>query len=89
MHAKFHNIQFKEELRTQKVQLFIYKGRKMTKFPVLKKLPKNDVTIIRKPNAHPHTMKKSYSKFQNCQYKTVRGVVLTRGTHCLYIKGEK
>ena len=30
-------------------------------------------------------MKKTHAKLQNNQYKTVRGVVLTRGTHCLYI----
>ena len=32
---------------------------------------------------------KTYAKFQNDMYKTVRGVALTRGTHCLYIVGEK
>ena len=34
-------------------------------------------------------MKKTYAKFQNDQYKTVRGVALSRGAHCLYIEGEK
>ena len=34
-------------------------------------------------------MKTTYAKFQNDQYKTVRGVVLTRGTHYLYTEGEK
>ena len=34
-------------------------------------------------------MKKTYAKFQINLYKTVRGVALTRGTHCLYIEGEK
>ena len=34
-------------------------------------------------------MKKIYAKFQNDQYKTVRGVALTRGTHCLYTEVEK
>ena len=53
------------------------------------KSDKNDLTIISKPHAHPHTMKKAYAKFQNDQYKTVRGVALTRGTHCPYIEGEK
>ena len=61
----------------------------MTKFTMWKKSDKNDLTIISKPHAHPHTMKKSYAKFQNDRYKTVRGVALTRGTHCLYIEGEK
>ena len=46
---------------------------------------KNDLTIISKSHAHPHTMKKTHAKFQNDQYKTVRGVMLARGTHCLYI----
>ena len=34
-------------------------------------------------------MKKTYTKFQINQYKTVRGVALTKGIHCLYIEGEK
>ena len=42
-----------------------------------------------KPHARPHTMKKMHTKFHNDQYKTVRGVELTRGTRCLYIEGEK
>ena len=49
---------------------------------------KNDLTIISKSHAHPHTMKKTHVKFQNNLYKTARGVVLTRGTNCLYW-GEK
>ena len=52
----------------------------------VEKVTKNVLTIIPKPHAHPHTVKKTYAKFQNNQYKTVRGVVLTRGTHCLYIE---
>ena len=44
---------------------------------------KNNLTIISKPHAHPHTMKKTYAKFQINRYKTVRGVALTRG-----IEGE-
>ena len=61
----------------------------MTKFTMWKKVTKNVLKIIPKPHAHPHTMKKTYAKFQNDQYKTVRGVVLTRGTHRLYTAGEK
>ena len=61
----------------------------MTKFTMWKKVKKNDLKIISKPYAHPHTMKKMHAKFHNNLYKTVRGVVLTRGTNCLYIKGEK
>ena len=41
------------------------------------------------PYAHPHTMRKTHAKFQNNWYKTVRGVALTRDTHCLYNQGEK
>ena len=53
----------------------------------VEKVTKNVLTIIPKPHAHPHTMKKTQAKFQNNQYKlTVRGVALTRGTHCLYIE---
>ena len=36
----------------------IYKGWKLTKI---------DATIICKPHAHPHIMKKTYTKFQNCK----------------------
>ena len=31
-------------------------------------------------------MKKTHAKFQNNRYKSVRGVALTRCTHCLYIE---
>ena len=55
----------------------------------VEKVTINVLTILPKPHAHPHTMKKNTCKFQNNQYKTVRGVALTRGTHCLYIEGEK
>ena len=48
------------------------------------KVTKNDLTIISKPHAYRHTMKKTQAMFQNNWYKTVREVVLTRGTHCLY-----
>ena len=41
------------------------------------------------PHAHPHTMRKTHAKFQNNWYKTVRGVVLTRDTLCLYNQAEK
>ena len=39
---------------------------------------KNNLTIISKPHAHPHTIMKTPAKFQKDWYKTVRGVVLTR-----------
>ena len=62
----------------------------MTKFTMWKKVKKkNNLTITSKAHAHPHTMKKTHAKFHNNQYKTVRGVVLTGGTNCLYILGEK
>ena len=34
-------------------------------------------------------MRKTHAKFENNWYKTVRGVALTRDTHCLYNQGEK
>ena len=49
----------------------------MTKFTMWKKVTKNVLTIIPKPHAHPHTVKKTYAKFQNNQYKTVSGIALT------------
>ena len=54
-----------------------------------KKVKKNNLKITSKPHAHPRTMKQMLAKFHNKWYKTVRGVALTRGTNCLYIKGEK
>ena len=53
------------------------------------KVKKNNLTITSKPHAHPHTMKKMHAKFHNNRYKTISGIALTRGTNCLYIKGEK
>ena len=61
----------------------------MAKFTMWKKMTKHDLTILFKPLAHAHTMKKTYATFQPDQYKTVRGVALTKGTHCLFIEGEK
>ena len=52
----------------------------------MEKVTKNVLTIIPKSPARPHTMKKTYAKFQNNQYKTVRGVALKRGTHWIYIE---
>ena len=69
--------------------LSIYWGWKMTiKSTMCKKSVKGDLTIISKPHAHP-TMQKMHAMFHNNRYKTVRGIALTRGTNCLYIKGEK
>ena len=62
----------------------------MSKFTMSKKvIKKNDLTIISKPHAQPHTLKKMHALFHNNPYKTVRGVALTRGTNFLYIKVEK
>ena len=75
--------------RSQEVPtVFIYRV-KNDQVHNVENVTKNNLTIISKPHAHPHTMKKTYLKFQNDRYKTVRGDVLTRGTHCLYIEGEK
>ena len=52
----------------------------MTKFTMWKKVIKNNLTITSKPHADAHTMNKTHAKFHNNQYKTVRGVALTRGT---------
>ena len=54
----------------------------------MEKVTKNNltITIISKTHAHLHTMEKTHAKFQNDWYKTVRGVVLTRHPHCLYIE---
>ena len=40
----------------------------------VEKVTKNVLTIISKPHANPHTMKKTHAKFQNDQYKTIIGV---------------
>ena len=54
-------------------------------------MAKADLTFIIQPHVHPHvTGKKTrHAVFQNDRYKTIKGVALTRGTHCLYIVGEK
>ena len=44
----------------------------------VEKVTKNNLTIISKPHAYPHTMMKTPAKFQKDWYKTVRGVVLKR-----------
>ena len=52
-------------------------------------MTKNVLTIIPKPHAHPHTIKKTHAKFQTNGYIIVRGVALTRDTHCLHTDSEK
>ena len=91
MHAKFHNNPYKTVrgvALTRGTNRLHIKGKKWLNSQCGKGT-KNVLTIIPKPHAHPHTMKKTFAKFQNDQYKTVRGVALTRGTHCLYTEGEK
>ena len=44
----------------------------------VEKVTKNNLTIISKPHAHPHTMMKTHAKFEKDRYKTVRGVGITR-----------
>ena len=61
----------------------------MTKFTMWKKVKSNILTITSKSYAHPHTMTKTYTKFHNNRYKTVRGFALTKGNNFLHIKGEK
>ena len=71
--------------------LSVYWEWKMTKF-TMEKVTKNDLTIISKPHAHAHPHTIPWRKHMQ-SYKTIgttlRGVRLTRGTHCLYIEGEK
>ena len=90
-HAKFHNNWYKTVrgvALTRGTYCLYIKGENCLSSQGGKS-DKNYLTIISKPHAHPHTMRKTYAKFQNGPYKTVRGVALTRGTHCLYIEGEK
>ena len=65
------------------------KGEKWLSSQCGKSEKKNNLTITSKSHAHSHTMKKTHAKFHNNRYKTVRGVALTRGTNCLYIRGAK
>ena len=83
---KIISTKLSEELRSQEVP-FVYILRvKNDKVHNVKKATQNVLTIIPKPYAHPHTMMKTWTKFQNNVYKTVRGVAFTRGTLCLYVE---
>ena len=90
-HAKFHNNRYKTVrgvALTRGTNYLYIKGEKWLSSQCGKS-DKNDLTIISK---HMHILipwKKNYAKFQNDWYKTVRGVAIARGTHCLYIEGEK
>ena len=91
IHAKFHNNRYKTVrgvALTRGTHCLYIEGEKWLSSQCGKS-DKNVLTIISKPHAHSYSMKKTYAKFQNDRYKTVRGVALTRGTHCLYIEGEK
>ena len=90
-HAKFHNNWYKTVrgvALTRGTNCLYITGEKWLSSQC-EKVTKNDLTIISKPLAHSHTMKKTYAKFQINPYKTIRGVAHTRGTYCLYIEGEK
>ena len=87
--SKKISIKLYEEMCSRGTHCLYIEGEKMTKFTMWKKVKKNNLTITSKPHVHPHTMKKMHIKFHNNRYKTVRGVALTRGTNCLYMKGEK
>ena len=72
-----------------KYPLSIYSGWKMTKFTMPKKWQK---LIQQLCPIHMHILipwGKHMQSFKNNWYKTVRGVALTRDTHCLYNQGEK
>ena len=92
-HAKFHNDRYKTVrgvALTRGTHCLYIEDEKWLSSQCGKS-DKNNQTIISKPYAHSHTMKKLLAKFHNNRYKTVRGVALTRGTHYLYryIEGEK
>ena len=59
----------------------------MTRFTMWRKVKRNNLIITSKQHAHPHSIKNA--KFILIGTKTVRGIALTRGNNCLYIKGEK
>ena len=82
------NIKLYEELCSRGTHCLYIKGEKCLSSQCEQKREKN-LKITSKPHAYPHIMKKIHAKFHNNRYKTVRGVALTRGINCLYIKGEK
>ena len=91
-HAEFHSDQYKTvrgDALIRGIHCLYTEGEKW----LSSQCEKSDKNISQLyPNhtiVHPHTMKKTHAKFQNDRYKTVRGVTLTWGTHCLYFEGEK
>ena len=86
-HAKFQNDRYKtvRSVAFKRGTLCLYIQCEKWLSSQCGKSDKNDLTITSKRHVHPYIMKKTHAKVQNDRYKTVRGVVLTRGTHCLYI----
>ena len=84
------SIELYEELCSRGSHCLYTEGDKMTKF-TSSQCGKSKKKIINtsKSHTHPHTMKGTHAKFHNNRYKTVKGVALTTGTYCLYIKSEK
>ena len=78
----------KEELRSQEVPTVYILRVKNDYVHNKEKVTKNNLTIIPKSHAHPHTMKKIQAKFQNDRYKSVRGAALRRHPgKCLRMDG--
>ena len=73
-------------MRSQEVLIVYILRVKKDKVHNVGKSDKKCSPILPKPYAHLHTMKKTHAKFENNQYKTARGIALTRDTHCLYIE---
>ena len=87
--SKKISIKLYEELCSRGTHCLYIEGEKWLSSQWGRSEKKKNLTITSKPHTHPHTMKKTHKKFHNNQYKTVRGVALTRGINCLYIKDEK
>ena len=90
-HAKFHNNRYKtvKEAALTRGTNCLYIKPEQWLSSQCGKSDKKWSNNYSKPHAHPHTMKKTYAKYHTNRYKTVRGVALTSGTHCLYIEGQK
>ena len=71
-------IKLYEELCSRSTHCLYTESEKWSSLQCGKSDKNNDLTIISKSHAHPHTMKITQAKFQNHLYKTVRGVALTR-----------
>ena len=68
MHAKFHNNWYKtvrgDALTRGTCTNCLYIKVKNDQVHNMEKVTKNNLTITSKSHAHPHTMKKTYAKFQ-------------------------